>query len=575
MTEGVAQGVRLLAGRYELGDLIGRGGMSDVHVGIDNRLGRRVAVKLLKPSLANDPAFRTRFRREAQDAAKMAHPTIVRIFDAGEEVVHERSGAESLLPFIVMEFVDGRLLRDVIAEGPLEPSEAARIVEQVLTALEYSHRAGVVHRDIKPGNIMVTSSGQVKVMDFGIARAISDSSATIAETSAIVGTAQYFSPEQARGETVDARSDLYSTGIVLFELLTGRAPFRGENPVAVAYQHVNSEAVPPSSLNPKVSPALDAVVLRAMSKDRFERYQSAAEFRDDLERAAAGKVPARKELGSGDFNSTLFGVNPTSVAGSEATMRQLTVDNDSRIARTQNRPPVAWIWAGIVSMIVIIAAVIFWTFNLAPTQLGESLSTTVPDIVGQSFDDGAAALETAQLVAQKFTETSTTVPEGAIIRTDPEAGLTVNPGLQIKVFVSLGETPAQVPNVNNLPEADAIAQIQARGLQYGTTTTEYSADLAAGVVIRSDPAGDAERRADDSIIREGDVVNLYVSNGLVEIPDVKGLALAEANAKLTALKLSISTNVDFSCAGNVVSAQSVVGEQAQRSAITIQVCGGS
>ena len=358
MSEGVAQGVRLLAGRYELGELIGRGGMADVHVGMDTRLGRRVAVKLLKPSLANDPAFRTRFRREAQDAAKMAHPTIVRIFDAGEESIRESNGAETLVPFIVMEYVDGRLLKDVVADGPLEPAEATRIISQVLTALEYSHRAGVVHRDIKPGNIMITSSGQVKVMDFGIARAISESSATIAESSAIVGTAQYFSPEQARGESVDARTDLYSTGIVLFELLTGRAPFRGDNPVAVAYQHVNSDPVAPSTLNPRVSPALDAVVLRALAKDRFSRYQSAGEFRADVEAAAAGEVPARTQLVANDFNATLFGVNPSSVAGSEATLRQLTVDNDERLVRTQSRPPVAWIWAGIASMVVIIAAVI-------------------------------------------------------------------------------------------------------------------------------------------------------------------------------------------------------------------------
>ncbi|MDB5280854.1 MAG: pknB, partial [Ferruginibacter sp.] len=271
MTESVSQGVRMLAGRYQIGELIGRGGMADVRLGTDARLGRRVAIKLLKPSLANDPAFRTRFRREAQDAAKMAHPTIVRIFDAGEETITDPSGREAQIPFIVMEHVDGRLLKDIIAEGPVEPKEATRIIEQVLTALEYSHRAGVVHRDIKPGNIMIANNGQVKVMDFGIARAISESSATIAETSAIVGTAQYFSPEQARGETVDARTDLYSTGVVLFELLTGQAPFRGENPVAVAYQHVNQNPVAPSTLNPKVSPALDAVVLRALSKDRFTR----------------------------------------------------------------------------------------------------------------------------------------------------------------------------------------------------------------------------------------------------------------------------------------------------------------
>lgn len=574
MSEGVAQGVRTLAGRYELGALIGRGGMADVHVGMDSRLGRRVAIKLLKPSLANDPAFRTRFRREAQDAAKMAHPTIVRIFDAGEETVRELSGAETLVPFIVMEFVDGRLLKDVLAAGPLDPAEAARIISQVLTALEYSHRAGVIHRDIKPGNIMITSSGQVKVMDFGIARAISDSAATIAETSAIVGTAQYFSPEQARGESVDARTDLYSTGIVLFELLTGRAPFRGDNPVAVAYQHVNSDAVAPSSLNPRVSPAIDAVVLRALTKDRFGRYQSAGEFRTDIEAAAAGEVPVRKQLASTDFNATLFGVDPSAVAGSEATLRQLTVDTDERLVRTQSRPPVAWIWAGIASMVVIVAAVIFWTFNLAPAQLTANVAVSIPDIIGQSYEDGSASLLDADLVPVKISEVSETVPEGVIIRTDPAAGITVAPGFEIMVYVSLGETPVTIPDVANMTEADAIAALTARGLVYGSTTQAYSPNVRQGVVIDSDPPGGSERLADGTIIREGLEVNLVVSNGLVSVPDVTGKSIAEAKSLLGAIGLNPTVQVDQGCGGGIVAAQSIVGDQPQKSPITLRYCGG-
>jgi serine/threonine-protein kinase len=573
VSEGVAQGVRLLAGRYELGELIGRGGMADVHVGMDTRLGRRVAVKLLKPSLANDPAFRTRFRREAQDAAKMAHPTIVRIFDAGEESIRESNGAETLVPFIVMEYVDGRLLKDVVADGPLEPAEATRIISQVLTALEYSHRAGVVHRDIKPGNIMITSSGQVKVMDFGIARAISESSATIAESSAIVGTAQYFSPEQARGESVDARTDLYSTGIVLFELLTGRAPFRGDNPVAVAYQHVNSDPVAPSTLNPRVSPALDAVVLRALAKDRFSRYQSAGEFRADVEAAAAGEVPARTQLVANDFNATLFGVNPSSVAGSEATLRQLTVDNDERLVRTQSRPPVAWIWAGIASMVVIIAAVIFWTFNLAPAQLTANVAVQVPDVVGQTYADGSASLIDAGLVPEKVAQTSDTVPEGAIISTDPAAGITVNPGLTVTVYVSLGETPVTVPNVANMTEADAIAALQAKGLKYGSTTQTYSASVRQGVVIDSDPPGGSERVGSE-VIRIGHEVNLVVSNGLVQVPDVTGKSIAEASSALNAIGLNPTVQVDQGCSGGTVASQSIVGDQPQKSPISLRYCGG-
>ncbi|QAV70683.1 Stk1 family PASTA domain-containing Ser/Thr kinase [Salinibacterium sp. UTAS2018] len=572
MSEGVAQGVRQLAGRYQIGELLGHGGMADVHLGVDTRLGRRVAIKLLKPTLANDPAFRTRFRREAHDAAKMAHPTIVRIFDAGEESVVDPSGHETLIPFIIMEYVDGRLLKDIVAEGPLAPEEAARIVSQVLTALEYSHRAGVVHRDIKPGNIMVTTGGQVKVMDFGIARAVSDSAATIAESSAIVGTAQYFSPEQARGESVDARSDLYSTGVVLFELLTGKPPFSGANPVAVAYKHVNSEPIPPSTMVAAVSPALDAVVLRSLAKDRFDRYQSAAEFRTDVESAAAGSVPERKQLAATDFNSTLFGVNPNMTAGSDATFRQLAVDENDRSPRTQNRPPVAWIWGGIALMAVIIVSVVVWAFTLTPAQLSGSTAVDVPDVATMTYEDGAALLTELNLVPKQVNQASETVDEGIIIRTDPGPGQTVPLGLEIQVVVSLGRTPVTVPNVSNMQQDAAIELLESAGLVYGSTSQEYSPSLKKGTVISSDPRGDAERNSAGEIIREGETVNLVVSNGLVKIPDLVGTDLGEANSTLTALQLSVSANANFGCSGNSVTYQSIVGDQPQKSNITIEYC---
>ncbi|MEH6780641.1 MAG: Stk1 family PASTA domain-containing Ser/Thr kinase [Rhodoglobus sp.] len=574
MSEGVAQGVRQLAGRYQIGELLGHGGMADVHLGMDSRLGRRVAIKLLKPTLANDPAFRTRFRREAHDAAKMAHPTIVRIFDAGEESVIDPSGHETLIPFIIMEYVDGRLLKDMVADGPIAPEEATRIVSQVLTALEYSHRAGVVHRDIKPGNIMVTASGQVKVMDFGIARAVSDSAATIAESSAIVGTAQYFSPEQARGEGVDARSDLYSTGVVLFELLTGQPPFSGENPVAVAYKHVNSEPVPPSTTIAAVSPALDAVVLRSLAKDRFDRYQSAAEFRTDVEAAAAGSVPDRKQLAPNDFNSTLFGVNPNATAGSDATFRQLAVDENDRTPRTQNRPPVAWIWGGIAVMAVIIVSVVVWAFSLSPAQLTGTSAVDIPDVASMTYDEGAALLTELELVPKRVDQASETVEEGVIIRTDPGPGQTVALGFEVQVIVSLGRSPVTVPNVANMQEDAAIALLESAGLVYGSTSQTYSPNLKKGTVVSSDPRGDAERTADGEIIREGETVNLVVSNGLVQVPDVTGKDIGEANSTLTGLQLSVRLNADFGCSGNVVSYQSIVGDQAQKSEVTLQYCAG-
>jgi serine/threonine-protein kinase len=565
VTDDLAQGKGLLASRYQVGDLIGVGGMADVYSGTDVRLGRRVAIKLLKPELARDPAFRSRFRREAQDAAKMSHPTIVRIFDAGEETVSDPDGTESQVPFIIMEFVDGRVLKDLIAQGPLAPAEAARIIEQVLTALEYSHRAGVIHRDIKPGNIMVTSTGQVKVMDFGIARAISESSATIAETSTIVGTAQYFSPEQARGESVDPRTDLYSAGIVLFEMLAGRAPFVDENPVAVAYQHVNELASPPSALNPAVSPMLDAVVLRSMSKDRFSRYQSASEFRHEVASAAAGNAPTRVMPSSNDFTATLFGVDPTATSGSEATIRQLTAHETDKAVQTQNRPPVAWIWGGIIVMIALIAAVGYWTLHLDSTPLTTNVAVEVPDVVGFNWENSSTALTDAKLEPSRVDETSESVAIGSVIRTDPEAGITVAPGQIVKVFISSGAAQVRVPQIINMTQADAVVALEAVGLRLGEVVATYSPSVAKGVVLLNAPnAGE--------FLAFGSTVDITVSNGLVNVPDTVGKTVGEATSALSALQLQIKTVGDTTCSGGKVVSQSLKGDVAARSAITINYC---
>jgi beta-lactam-binding protein with PASTA domain len=281
---------RIIAGRYQLGNLIGRGGMADVYEGTDTRLGRVVAIKLLKSDLANDPNFEARFRQEAQASARMAHPTIVRIYDAGEEEGVDANGNHIRKPYIVMEYVKGSVLRDLMHNRRLTIEEAVSYTDGVLTALATSHNAGIIHRDIKSANIMITDSGAVKVMDFGIARAISDSSSTQAHTVGIMGTAQYFSPEQARGENVDARTDLYSTGVLLYEMLAGRAPFKGETAVSVAYQHVSEPVTPPSAHNPMISPELDAVVLQAMAKERGDRFQTADDFREHLAAAVAATV---------------------------------------------------------------------------------------------------------------------------------------------------------------------------------------------------------------------------------------------------------------------------------------------
>src|ERR1700726_916909 len=275
---------RLLGGRYELDGVVGRGGMAEVYRARDLRLDRIVAIKTLRTDLARDQTFQARFRREAQSAASLNHPSIVAVYDTGEDMAGPQH-----VPYILMEFVDGRTLRELLHDDRrLLPERALEITDGVLRALDYSHRNGIVHRDIKPANVMVTRAGDIKVMDFGIARAVSDAQATMTQTAQVIGTAQYLSPEQARGERVDARSDLYSTGCLLYELLPGPPPFLGDSPVAIAYQHVRENPVPPSRLDPSLPSWADSIVLKAMAKSPNDRYPSAAEMRADLQRAASG-----------------------------------------------------------------------------------------------------------------------------------------------------------------------------------------------------------------------------------------------------------------------------------------------
>src|SRR5438874_13309563 len=277
---------RLLGGRYQVGEVLGYGGMAEVRRGRDLRLGRDVAIKLLRTDLARDETFQIRFRREAQNAASLNHPAIVAVYDTGEET----APTGETIPYIVMEFVNGRTFKEVLGvEGRLASRRALEITADTCAALEFSHRHGIIHRDIKPGNVMLTQTGQVKVMDFGIARALASGATTMTQTSAVIGTAQYLSPEQARGEAVDARSDVYATGCVLYELLCGHPPFVGDNPVSVAYQHVREDPRPPSETNRDVAPDIDAVVLKALAKNPLNRYQSAGEMRADILRAVAGR----------------------------------------------------------------------------------------------------------------------------------------------------------------------------------------------------------------------------------------------------------------------------------------------
>ncbi|GAA5037741.1 Stk1 family PASTA domain-containing Ser/Thr kinase [Microbacterium fluvii] len=560
---------RILAGRYRVDEAIGRGGMASVYRGYDLTLGRDVAIKVLDRELAKDSAFRTRFRLEAQAASRMSHPTIVRVYDAGEDAEPGPDGTPRPVPFIVMELVRGRLLKDIVAEGAVPVPDAVRYVDGILEALEYSHRAGVVHRDIKPGNVMVTDTGQVKVMDFGIARAVSDSSSTVAETTAILGTASYFSPEQAKGEPVDGRADLYSAGVVLYELLTGRPPFRGETPVAVAYQHVSEAPLPPSEVNGAVPRSLDAVTLRALAKDPYQRFQDAAAFREELERTVDGKAPSKRKVEA--LTSELYGPNPRQAAETARSLRQLSTD--TTMTRTQAGPPVAWIWSGFAVLAVLLIAVLLWVISIQPREEVPGNARVVPDVSGMTYERAVAELEKNDLIAFREDEPSEDVPEGNVIRTDPAADASVSPGQEVTVYVSEGIELVKIPTLTGLKKDAAADALDDAGLTLGSVTPVNDPNTEADTVLSADPADGTE-------VAPGTIVNLTVASGSVTINDVRGYTLEAATRELEAddLGLTVEPLEDPDCPATdpaIVTQQSLPpGDVPVRSTIQLTYCSG-
>jgi len=514
MTENDGSTQRMLGDRYEIGEVIGRGGMAEVHEGRDLRLGRRVAVKILRPDLARDPSFQARFRREAQSAAALNHPNIVAVYDTGEDVLAGEGSDAIVVPYIVMEYVDGMTLRQLLASGRrLLPERALEITGGVLAALDYAHRHGIVHRDIKPANVMLTRTGDVKVMDFGIARALNDVGNTMTATSAVMGTAQYLSPEQARGEVVDARSDLYSAGVLLYELLTGRPPFTGDSPVSIAYQHVSEMPTPPSQVDGGVSPEIDAVVLHSLSKRADDRYQSAAEFRIDVERAVAGSpVTAAVPMVVGEHTQQMPAV---AAAG-------LDYPDDYRRQSRKPRRAGFWIISIVAILLAIVGAVVIGRFVLG----GSSLSrVAVPNLDGLTIEQAASTLADAHLQLGAQTPELSDRPDGTVIAQQPAAGEQLEQNQSVNVTVSSGKEQATVPQLVALtsPEAARIALTDA-GLKLGIVSQKAS-DQPSGYVLEQSPAEGTQ-------VDAGTMVNITVSSGLVQVPSVTGLSEAQARSDL-------------------------------------------
>jgi eukaryotic-like serine/threonine-protein kinase len=534
---------RLVGGRYEEGEPLGRGGMADVRKGVDNRLGRTVAIKRLRVDLASDSTFQARFRREAQSAASLNHPTIVSVYDTGEEP--DPNGSGVTIPYIVMEYVAGKTLRDLIREGrKIMPERALEITSGVLEALDYSHRAGIVHRDIKPGNVMLTPQGQVKVMDFGIARAVADTSSTMTQTAAVIGTAQYLSPEQARGETVDARSDLYSTGCLLYELLTGRPPFVGESPVSVAYQHVREQPAPPSSFDPDIPPEVDAVVLKALAKNREDRYQSAAEMRQDIHRVLSGQQVTAPMAAVGETRA-LTTAAPTVAAG-EATQGYgqsagdglLPADgsDDAEAARVRRNRGLVYFLLGLAIVAVAVGAYALLmnmgTGNDTPTVA----QVTVPSVTGKTLDDASATLVAKGLkLGTSTTESSTAVPVGRIIRQNPPANQMADKDTAVAVVVSGGPATYKVPEVIGKTEKEAKTALRSDPWNFEVAeSNEIDSEKPADEVIDISP--DPTKR-----YPAGTTFTLTISSGEVKVrvPNLLTMSRDGATARLEELGLSV------------------------------------
>ncbi|WP_372699598.1 Stk1 family PASTA domain-containing Ser/Thr kinase [Arthrobacter sp. JSM 101049] len=527
---------RILNSRYDLGDLIGRGGMADVYHARDIRLGREVAIKLLRRDLARDPVFQTRFRREAQAVAGLNHPSIVAVYDTGEEEVDGAAAHDVKVPYIVMEYVQGRTLRDLLKAGELTADSSIRYTLGVLGALQYSHRKGIVHRDIKPSNVMVTTDDHVKVMDFGIARALADSAATMTQTQAVVGTAHYFSPEQARGETVDARSDLYSAGCLLYELLTGRPPFTGDSPVSVAYQHVSEEAAAPSALNAEIGPKVDEVIATALAKDREDRYQDAGAFATALE-AAVEDRPVPQDRGDATEALAVMPLSTQALVTTDQPTRALATDApaSSTGPADGNGTPDTDEDSG-----------------PATTAIAATAATDAPTGRQPAIDEEGYGRERHDDAALFGSDPRHTDEDAERYRTSRRrAWITVFAILAVVVlaagawmFWNWSQQEQQrnatvtVPDVSNLSLTAAQNQIYASNL-IPITEEVYDDEIESGSVVGTRPAAGSQARQQSEI-------HLLVSQGpeQVTLPkDLAGQSEATVRSTLDGLGLKVSNDV--------------------------------
>ncbi|WP_411734229.1 Stk1 family PASTA domain-containing Ser/Thr kinase [Paeniglutamicibacter sp.] len=550
---------RILNGRYVVGELIGRGGMADVHLGVDQVLGRKVAIKLLRAEMARDPMVQARFRREAKAVAGLNHPNIVSVFDTGEEE-QEFSGSTVELPFIVMEYVRGRTLRDLVKAGEVTSDLAIEYVLGVLEALAHSHSMGIVHRDIKPANIMVTEQGALKVMDFGIARALADSASTMTQTQTVVGTAQYLSPEQARGEAVDARTDLYSTGCLLYELFTGRPPFTGDSPVSVAYQHVGEYAPAPSTLVPELDPIFDAVVLKALAKDREDRYADATAFATALSNARAGIALPPEELTAPLPQSKANAGHLSSVASLAAPTEAFspsTPDNTAAVPVNQTgylqpvagdsrweTPPI-WeqnmqrelnehrakskrSWTVAISLVLVLALAVsgLLFYNWMRAEAERNAPVAIPTLKEMTQAKAESTLTQLQLVPRVESVFDDEIKTGLVVESDPAAPREVRKGTIVRLMVSKGPEAQVLPeSLSGQSEAGARQVLRDLGFEIGTVSRVNDPAIPTDWLVNTEPKLGKK-------VKVGTRIDLVLSTGMVNVPQLINLMVPEATELL-------------------------------------------
>ncbi|ASU77005.1 serine/threonine-protein kinase [Actinopolyspora erythraea] len=565
---------RLLSNRYEIEDALGYGGMSEVHRGRDVRLGRDVAVKVLRADLARDPTFQLRFRREAQNAAALNHPAIVAVYDTGET-----DSENGPLPYIVMEYVNGRTLRDIVkTEGPLAPRRAMEVMADASAALDFSHRHGIVHRDVKPANIMITDSGAVKVMDFGIARAVADGQAAVTQTAAVIGTAQYLSPEQARGETVDARSDVYASGCVLYELLCGEPPFTGDSPVAVAYQHVREQPGKPSDTNRQVPAELDAVILKALSKNPENRYESAAEMRTDLVRVLSGQRPKaplvmseeeRTELAAGETETTRVNTDHESRVAA-AVPPDYDGDDEDHARRRRKRWTIGLVTAACVAVFAVLAGLAAVMFNGGGSEQPERIQ--LEKLTGMKVELARDKLDEAGFTEYKIVnKESESSQEGKIIDQKPGPGK-YPPDEAIVLHKGTGPGSVKVPDLVGMTIQEARTALEEKGLEIGSRQREEVTD--------PDDVGKIIRQSATGTVSKDKVINVVLGKAIPkqQVPDVTELQVGGAKQNLTSLGFQVSTEEVAStrAAGTVVGQDPSGGSSVREgSEITLSVSDGS